>query len=190
MSALETRTQQFLQPLLMGERCNVDYAGQVIIAEWSTKTAMVLEGLDQQDCRTFTQAEREQLRSLAAIPWRTSVWLAASADPSLFMSTKNRHLGADAEQPSGVSITMAFAHVVIQVLRIRAPENVGPNTLVTTNVRRGPWAQTTVQIWPARLAPYGWPPPMALNGESGLNVFAERFNTATEKQDSIETLAV
>jgi len=179
-----------MQPLLMGEQYNVDLAGQVTIAVWSTKTAMVLEGLDRGDYRTYTQAEREQLRSLAAIPWRTSVWLAASTDRSLFMSTKNRHLGADAKQPSGVSITMAFAHVVIQVLRIRVPENVGPNTLVTTNVRRGPWAQATIQIWPARMAPYGWPPPIALNGESGLNVFAERFNTVTEKQNSIETLAV
>jgi hypothetical protein len=31
---------------------------------------------------------------------------------------------------------------------------------------------------------------MVLNGESGLDAFAERFNTANEEADSIETLAV
>ncbi|HCM67747.1 MAG TPA: hypothetical protein DIS62_01935 [Candidatus Kerfeldbacteria bacterium] len=190
MSALEVQAQRFMQPLLMGDRCNVDVAGQATIAMWSLKTAMVLEALDQRERRTYTQTERVQLRSPAAIPWRTSVWLAASADPSLFMSTKNRHLGANAEQPSGHSITMAFAHIVLQVLTIRVPEYVGPNTRVTTNVRRGPWAQTTVQIWPAQLSPAAWPPPMVLNGESGLDAFAERFNAATEEVDAIETLAV
>lgn len=190
MSALEVQAQRFMQPLLMGERCNVDMAGQATIAMWSLKTAMVLEALDQRERRMYTQTEREQLRSSAAIPWRTSVWLAASADPSLFMSTKNRHLGANAELPAGVSITMAFAHVVLQVLTIRVPEDVGPDTRVITNVRRGPWAQTTVQIWPAHLSPAAWPPPMVLNGESGLDAFAERFNAATEEGDAIETLAV
>ena len=190
MSALEVQAKRYLQPLLMGERCNVDTAGQAAIARWSLKTAMVLEALDQPERRAYTQTEREQLRSSAAIPWRTSVWLAASVDPSLFMSTKNRHLGANAEQPSGVSITMAFAHVVLQVLTIRVPEDVGPNTLVTTNVRRGPWAQTTIPICPPRLSPAVWPPPIGLNGESGLNAFAERFNAANEEVGAIETLAV
>jgi len=31
---------------------------------------------------------------------------------------------------------------------------------------------------------------MGLNGESGLDAFAERFNAATEEVDAIETLAV
>jgi len=47
MSALEVQAQRFMQPLLMGERCDVDMASQATIAMWSLKTAMVLEALDQ-----------------------------------------------------------------------------------------------------------------------------------------------
>jgi hypothetical protein len=130
------------------------------------------------------------LRTLSAIPWRTSVWLAASVDPSCFMSSKNRHLDAEsAKDISGVSITMAFAHVVFQVLTIRMPQDVGPNTHVTTNVRRGPWDQATVQIWPVQSTQASWPPPSGLNGESGLDALAERFSTAALDEKAIDSLS-
>jgi hypothetical protein len=191
MSQLEVQAKQFLQPLLIGESCGLDTAGQITIALWSLKTAMVLEALDQAHKRAYTQSERERLRSVAAIPWRTSVWLAASVVPSWFMSSKNRHLGAtDAQNISGASITMAFAHAVLQVLTIRVPEDVGPQTRVTTDVRRGPWDQATVQIWPPQSTPAGWPPPMGLNGESGLDALAERFSTTTQDGVAIDSLAV
>lgn len=107
------------------------------------------------------------------------------------MSSKNRHLGAEGAQDiSGVSITMAFAHAVLQVLTIRVPQDVGPNTHVTTDVRRGPWEQTTVQVWPARTTSVGWPPPMGLNGAERLDALAERFSTATQGGDAIDSLAV
>ncbi len=122
MSQLEVQAQRFLQPMLIGDRCGLDMAGQTTVAVWSLKTAMVLEALDQPHQRAYSQLEREQLRTLSAIPWRTSVWLATSVDPSYFVSTKNRHLDAEnAKNISGVSITMAFAHVVLQVFTIRVP---------------------------------------------------------------------
>src|SRR5687767_14534922 len=120
MRQLEVQAQRFLQALLIGARCNLDTAGRTTIALWSLKTAMVLEAMDQAHKRLYTQRERERLRSLAAIPWRTSAWLAASVDPSLFMSSKNRHVGGESAQDIvGVSTTMAFAHPVLQVLTIR-----------------------------------------------------------------------
>jgi hypothetical protein len=122
MSQLEVQARRFLQPMLIGDRCGLDMASQTTIAVWSLKTAMVLEALDQPHQRAYSQLEREQLRTLSAIPWRTSVWLATSIDPSYFMSTKNRHLDAEnTKNISGVSITMAFAHVVLQVFTIRVP---------------------------------------------------------------------
>lgn len=191
MSQLEVQAQRFLQPMLIGDRCGLDIVGQTTIALWSVKTAMVLEALDHPRQRAYTQLEREQLRTLSAIPWRTSVWLAASVDPSYFMSTKNRHLDAEnANEISGVSITMAFAHIVLQVFTIRVPPNVGPTTRITTNVRRGPWDQVTVQVWPTRRRQASWPPAMGLNGESGLNSLAERFSTATLDENAIDSMAV
>lgn len=190
MSALEVQAKRYLQPLLMGERCSVDTAGQATVALWSLKTAMVLEALDQPETQAYTQTEREQLRTLAVLPWRTSVWLAASVDPSLFMSTKHRYFGASVHAPSGISVTMAFAHIVLQVLTMRLPEDVGPSTRVTTTVRRGPWVDATVPIWPAQPSGAAWPPPMGLNGESGLDAIADRFSPATDGEDSVDELAV
>ena len=152
---------------------------------------MVLEALDQVHKRAYTQAERERLRSIGAIPWRTSVWLAVSIEPSWFMSNKNRHLGAgDTQSILGVSITMAFAHAVLQVLTIRVPEDVGPKTQVTTDVRRGPWDRATIQIWPSQSTLVTWPPSMGLNNESGLNTLSERFSTTTQDSGPIDILVI
>jgi len=189
MSRRESRVQPFLQPLLTGESGALDVVGQTTIATWAVKTAMVLEGLDPAEKRGYTQLQRERLRLRAAIPWRTSIWLAASADPDWFMSTKNRHAGETPEDISGVSITMAFAHAVLQVLTIRVPEDVGPGTQVTTDVRRGPWSQLTVKIWPPRES-VSWPPPMGLNGEIELDALAKRFSTTDRNCGEVDTLAV
>jgi hypothetical protein len=160
MSQLETRVRPFLQP----------------------------QALDPIEKRLYMQAERERLCSRAVIPWRTSIWLAASVDPAWFMSTKNRHLGAAAQRIPGASTTMAFGHVALQVLTIKVPETVGPQTRVTTDVRQGPWNELTVQVWPPR-ATIHWPPVMGLNGEDGLDALADRF-CAAHYSGEVETIAV
>jgi hypothetical protein len=191
MSQLETRSQHLLQPLLTGERCELGQADQAILARWALKTAMVLEALDGVPQRAYTGVQREQLRTDGAIPWRTTAWLAASADSSWFMSCKNRHLGAGTGKDiAGASITMAFAHLVLQVLTIRVPRQVGPATHVTTDVRRGPWDQATIRIWPSQTTEINWPPPLGLNGQTGFDALADRFNTSQLHGDAIETLEV
>ena len=190
MSQLESHAKPFLQPLLMGEDCSLDTSVQAIVALWCMKTAMVLEALDKPERRAYTQHERERLRTGSAIPWRTSMWLAASVDQSFFLSGKNRHLGVASNPIPSVSITMAFAHAVLQVLTIRVPADVGPKTIVTTGVRRGPWDQATVRIWPDQSVKVRWPPAVGLNGESGLDALAERFNTTALNDQSIDSLAV
>ena len=191
MSQLESQTKSFLQPLLMGEKRVLDISGQTTIALWSLKTAMVLEALDQPQKRSYTQQEREQLRNLSVIPYRTSVWLATSVDRSLFLSSKNRHMQTeDNNDNSGVSITISLSHVVFQIFTIRVPPEVGPSTLVTTKVRRGPWDKSTVQIWPIQTTLASWPPPLGLNSEEGLNALAERFITATLNDNEVDSLIV
>ena len=78
----------------------------------------------------------------------------------------------------------------MQVLTIKVPHQVGPTTRVTTDVRRGPWDQVTVRIWPTESAGASWPPPLGLNGQSGLDILADRFSTSALHRDAIETLAV
>jgi hypothetical protein len=189
MSVLEERVQPFLQPLLIGQPRVLDADAQTAIATWAVKTAMVLEGMDAPPKKGYSQLQRERLRLRAALPWRTSVWLAASADHGWFMSTKNRHLNESSGDISGTSTTMAFACVVLQVFTMRVPDNVGPGTLVTAQVRRGPWMEATVPIWPPRESA-NWPPPLALNGELGLDTLADRFSATGCDVDEIDELPV
>jgi hypothetical protein len=188
MSRLENRVRPHLEPLLTGQPRVLDAEAQTTISTWAVKTTMVLEGMDPDAKRNYSQLQRERFRLRASVPWRTSIWLAASAGADLFMSTKNRHMGATSDD-SGVSVTMAFGAVVLQVLSMRVPEEVGPNTVVTTHVRRGPWSDTTLQIWPSR-GVASWPPLLGLMDEDGLNLFAERFRTSECRPDEIDMLVV
>ena len=191
MSRLESAAQRFMQPMLTGDRTVLDAEGQSTVAVWSVKTAMVLEALDDADLRAYSQYERERLRELGEIPWRTSVWVGAAAEPSHFMSTKNRHLdAAGGTSISGVSITMAFAHIVLQVLTIRLPADVGPATQVTANVRSGPWHEVTSPLWPLPSTPTNWPPRLGLNGESGLNLLADRFMTTGLDETEMDSIVL
>jgi hypothetical protein len=189
MSRLEGQAQPFLQSLLMGNPCVLDRPAQTAVATWAVKTAMVLEGLDPGDKHVYSQLQRERFRLRAEMPSRTSVWLAASATPDWFMSAKNRHLGAVPAGFAGISTTMGFAHLVLQVLTIRVPEDVGPTTKVTTDVRKGQWSDATVQVWPTR-EDLRWPPRLGLNGESGLSLLAERFATFDAPLGETEQLSV
>lgn len=191
MSRLENTTKPVLQPLLAGQRCALDLDAQARITLWAIKTAMVLEGVDSEDTYGYTQPERNTMRAIGAIPWRTSVWLAASLDPSLFVSSKTRHLnGNGAPTATGLATTIGLAHIVLQVFTIRTPQTVGPETQVTVAARGGPWSETTVRVWPTPVASISWPPPMALNGEPGIALLAERFSTSEIPEKDLDVLTV
>ena len=190
MSDLESQAKEFLQPLLAGRSVVLNNSDQRVITRWGVKTAMVLEGQDKPEKRVYTLHDCEALRTTYTIPWRTSVWLATSADPGFFLSTKSHNVPGSGEGSLGVWTTMAFAHLVLQVLTIRVPEDVGPHTHVITSVRRGPWNQVTIKIWPTRFPQVSSPAPLGLNGEAGLNALADRFSTRTLDKDEIDELAV
>lgn len=178
MSRLEENVIPYLQPLVAGQQSLLTDLCQTAIALWTMKTAMVLEGLDTTGTHCFSQTERERLRTLQSIPWRTTIWIAPSADPSLFVSSKVRHLDpADRKTVTGFSTTIGLAHIVLQALTIRVPDHVGPKTKITVAVRQSPWNDVTKQIWPPRPAAIRWPPTMALNGIGGIDAFAARFDT-------------
>ena len=184
MSRLETQAQPLIQPLLSGDRTVIDSASQALIAMWAVKTSMVLEAIDPPEQRVYPRTECERLRTLSAVPWRTSVWICKSIDPSVFMSTKTRHVPA-VTTPTvlGASVTIALSHLVLQVFTIRVHDDVGPATRVTVDARRGPWQQLTLQIWPSQKTSVLFPAAMGLDGVEGIDLLAERFNTADSNAD-------
>jgi hypothetical protein len=191
MSRLESQSQPILQPLLAGTPTFLAPDAQAIVALWATKTAMVLEGLGPMDQRVYTDAERRQLRALSVIPRRSSVWLSASIDRAVFMSTKTRHFNESIDdEPSGACTTIGLSHLVFQVLTIRIPQEVPHAAVVTTDVRVGPWSEVTVRVWPHTVGTVSWPPPMGLDGEPGLDALADRFTTRVLAAAELQSLAI
>ena len=103
----------------------------------------------------------------------------------LMLSTKTRHKrSVDSDDITGVSTTMVFGHVALQVLTIRVPSFVTARTEVTANVRAAPWSDLTLRIWPTQPTSLVWPPRTGLNGEAGINLFADRFSTSDLEGDT------
>jgi hypothetical protein len=190
MSRLENDARPFIEPMLRGERQTLDIAGQGVTALWIVKTAMVMEAQDKEDARAYSQIERRQLSQLSTIPRRSAIWLTVCTDPSIFLGTKNRHIGPASGDFLGSSTTMSFAHLSMQTLRMQVPASVGPATNVNVSVRRGDWSEATLQIWPPRQTRIDWPPRAGLNGDVGLTLFADRFSVTGAAPESIEMLAV
>lgn len=192
MSKLEETVKPILDPLLAGHRRGFDEGAQMTLAVWAVKTAMVLEALDSPELFAYTQAEREELRKWSTIPTRSSIWLAASTDPSLFASTKTRHFGASTPHIlEGAATTIALSRVVVQVFTMRLPQQVGARTKVTVPVRKANWEESTVQILPASPSSVAiWPPKLGLDGETGIDFLSGRFAVAELPDQEVQLLAV
>ena len=191
MSRLEGRAQPFIQPLLDGKAQFVEADAQAIIALWAIKSTMVLEGLGPADQRFYTDQERGNVRSLSVVPRRTYVWMSASIDRAVFMSTKTRHFDESIHsEPSAVCTTIGLSHLVFQVLTLRLPPEVPDSTTIRTSVRRGPWAEATIQLWPPSAVTLSWPPSTGLDGESGLDAVAERFTTRGLVDSELQPLSI
>jgi hypothetical protein len=96
----------------------------------------------------------------------------------------------DDDEITGISTTMLFGHVALQVFTIRVPPFVTARTEVTANVRAAPWSDLTLRVWPTQPASLVWPPGAGLNGEAGINLFAERFSTSEIEKEALQTLEV
>lgn len=191
MSKLESSAKFHLQPLLNRTPTVLDFAGQSTVAVWAVKTAMVLEAIELTSQGRYSQEERSALRKLMVIPPRTAIWLASLPDVTHFYSAKRVHLDrVIGTQFAAIVITMGLAGLALQVLTMRVPPEVDDRTRVTTSIRRGLWAQSTVRIWPAQTLAVKLPPTVDLNGEEGLDEFADRFSTVGMERTTLEQLSV
>jgi len=190
MSNVENAVIGEIKPLLRGASTKLSTDGQHLVSVWALKTAMVLEALGPSSGHVYTQNEREEFAQSRAIPWRTSVWLGTVTEATCLLSAKHRHLDSLGTKVSGVSITMAFGHLALQVLTLRVPSDVGPHTTITAEVRDGQWEHATHQILPVRETSVDWPLCMGLNGEAGVDAFANRFVTGEEWHGQTKPMSV
>lgn len=190
MSALENRAKPILEPLLDGQPTVLDLAARTSIAVWATKIAMVLEGVEADEMRMYSQSERVQLKTLSVIPRGTSVWIARALHPTYVLSVKTRHRGPEGSAAEAHVTTLAFGLLAFQVATVRLPLVAEMVMRVTTDVRAGPWDTATVRLWPEFSGFVSWPPEVALNGIAGLDALAERFKTVGLSPDEVLALAV
>lgn len=191
MSDLENETKPLLEPMMRGERTLLDLATQARLTLWLVKTAMVLEAVDQPPLRGYTGAECSALRTLSAVPYRTSVWVSWATDSAFLFSSKTRHVAdATTDRITGIATTVGFGHFAAQVFTIRVPGHVVATTSVTAKARRGPWDQATVRIWPSQLTTESWPAAIGLDGEAGIDAFATRFSVSDASEEQVGALAV
>jgi hypothetical protein len=175
MSRLEETAGQIIEPLFGHQEHTIDARSLPTLAAWAVKTAMVLEGLVPDQPRFYSDSERTQLRLTHTIPRRACVWLAACVEqPTIYAEAK--HFGGE-RFPGfhGFATTTAFGPVAIQVLALRIPASVRPETKVTIQLREGLWQQVLVPVWPAHQGNLTWPPRQGLLGESALEVLTDRF---------------
>ena len=177
MSRLEGRTKPIIERLLSMSSLVLPEHEQVVLAEWTLKTAMVFEALRKEPPSFYRQEERAALRKDSAFPPRTGVWLAKCVDIPGIYGTASDLFESRNQLPTEGRLfvtTMAFGTMALQVATGRAPVNIAPSTVMNISERPGPWAETAARIWQAS-DPVSWPLRYGLNGEKGLDEFTARL---------------
>lgn len=167
MSNLENECAPIMSPMIDGaDSVSLDALQQHTIALWATKTAMVLESTAtaSRPCR-FLQQEREEVRSQAAIPSHTCVWIGRFDQSSL--GAFGTHIGASLpEVPEichGSATTFIVGHFVLQLahINIPSPQYLGMNVNIGTKAVL-PLHRLIISIIPPR-ASVRWPPALSFD---------------------------
>jgi hypothetical protein len=179
MSRLENAASRIIQPLFGHQPQKLDAGSLHILAAWAIKTAMVLECINPDQLRFYSDSERAQLRSTHTVPQRACVWLAACVEQNtIYADADYLYGGKRSPELRGVATTIACDSVAIQILALRVPASVQDLTRVTIQLREGPWEEVLVPVWPVPQCDPTWPPRQGLQAESGLRALADRFSPA------------
>lgn len=169
MSTLEGEVRPYLGTMLHGIVLTLTARQQEMISRWLLKIAMVLEGASLRGRPHFyPQTDREALRLNSAISRGTLVWIGQFAGTGLHVSGEDVWftVGTNTRAADGCVTTFVVGKLVGQLMTVRfKPEyNRQP---IRINSRRGPWNQSLIQIWPARLS-VEWPPSLCFLAERGI----------------------
>ena len=184
MSRLESEAKPLITPLLADLSVSLDSSAQRVLARWSMKTAIVLEGSGPKDrLSLYTPSDLQLVANSAspALPNDTVVWIGRhsqskatfGAGRQLFQVVPLGHAPSPIEE--GYVTTLGLGRLVLQVLRLKLRQEDIVKTIKLA-IKRGPWTRSLVQIWPRRNAVVQWPPHASFS-ESGttLDQLSERF---------------
>lgn len=178
MSRLEIQAIPILKPLILDHLCAVDSQAQLVLANWAVKCAMIFDSYDGR--RRFYQPVDTVHLYRSQTPPRSifGVWIGRSSEFLAYshVSTLRGINRIDNLPVEGNVTTMAFGHVVIQVLAFRgAPTQlVNPFPTNRLDAIAGPWHLR--DVWPILLQPIDWPIAISFGSDLGLlSDFSERF---------------
>ncbi len=162
MHDLEEESKPTLGCLMKDMTLLLDHAQQIIIARWTAKTAIVMESVRGRKHNNFyNKSEREQLRSNSSIPAGTDIWIGRYSKSSFGFDAGGFQVHAGESSPvvaNGGVTTMIIGHLAIQIATIHFTQQKNHGLPITlTNVRKGPWSNLLIPIWPLKQIAQ-WPP--------------------------------
>lgn len=193
MSELQNQAKPILKRMILGERINIAWQAQRVIAAWATMTSMVLDfSKPVMPGPIYAQDERTEFYRDHRMPDGTNVWMAhrrflpdlavagwqihgcwVTTDP-----TEERTLG---NRNNVYASTGIFAHLVLQLLSQRTGTEI-PD-LSRLSVIHHDWRTKHLHlpIFPPEVS-IAWPPPLPLK-ESEIKPFAERWARLGPRRD-------
>jgi hypothetical protein len=179
MSRLENRVKPIVEGLFGDEPVTLDRGDQTTLAAWAGKNAMVYEALRLEAPWFFANSERRALSESLRLPPQTSIWIAKCVGQAgVFCSASDLSGVAEVstDQVRAYVTTMGFGPLAIQVLSGKLSSPIPRSTIITGDLRPGPWDQVTIQIWPIQSGRVAWPASLGLSDELGLDTFSKRWS--------------
>jgi len=177
MSGLESQAKPIIEGLLSDTRSGFEPRHREVVARWVLKTAMVFEAVGGKEW-FYTPEERATVKSGLIPAGYTAFWAARCVNlPGAYSAANNMFESAELST-SGVHghvTTLAISTVAFQVITVRPSPAVPANAVIKLDgANLEPWPITAPQFWPPT-AVFDWPPSIGLNGELGVERFANRF---------------
>lgn len=179
MSALESAVRATMGSLVNDISMRLDEEQQRLLAQWATKTAMVIEGVKQAKNHFYSAEERSAFRTTLVPPMETAVWLGrCDQSNNLHGEARKLHVSSPtATNPleDGCATTFVTGRLVMQVLSVKRKPD-APQGNLRLRIRAGPWESKLAQIWPIEKKRVNWPPPECFSDlDDGLRDLRRRF---------------
>lgn len=156
MKRNEDAVLPFISDMMSDKPITLNIPQQLVLSQWAMTKVMVLEYLSSEKELFHTDEQRFALKDHGLISPYTSIWLARHEGIETFYSRANDAdlFAGDGSVLKSYVTTLAYKHMVIQVLSIRADEYVGPPIHIDCNDAY--WRHACSSIWPTRPRVF-WP---------------------------------
>jgi hypothetical protein len=161
MSDLENAVRQPMGCLVNDLSIPLSPDDQYALAMWCCKTALVIEGAKQDKNRFYSEVERQNLRTLKAIPPDTLVWVGRCAHSYLLHAEARKlHVRRQVHNipvTDGCSTTFIMKRLILQMLSVHRAPGAGDGNL-RVEIQGGAWGSSLIQVWPRADRAVSWPP--------------------------------